>query len=130
MTFQAATIVDRAGVNFFCSPADRRICTKGSLFRTLLSSLTPAYLSSLTLKRQVDTTLQPYVNSEEKGMLVGYRNGLCLSKESESRVLIQKLLIHSPVLYVNFFWGVRGGQMQFSKTQDYTRLQKVVEFQH
>lgn len=38
---------------------------------TLLSSLTQAYLSSLTLTRHVDMTLQPCVNSGEKGMSVG-----------------------------------------------------------
>lgn len=70
---------------FFSSLADRSLCTKGSLFRTLLSSQTQAYLSSLTLKCHVDMTLQPCVNSEEKGTSVGSNHCLCLGEENASR---------------------------------------------
>lgn len=44
--------------------------TKGSLFGSLLSPLTEAYLSSMTLTCRVDMTLQPCVNNEEKGIPV------------------------------------------------------------
>lgn len=45
--------------------------TKAPLCRTLLSSVTQAYLSSLTLTCHVDMTLQPCVNREEKSVSVG-----------------------------------------------------------